>query len=593
MRSEIIYPLSHRSAATRLAVGFVCFSALWVVGSDYLLNAFALPHSLGRLQTEKGLIYVVVSGLLIWLSVRAMERDEANRRALNESRLRRLKESGLLGVADRRPDGQITYVNETLAQMLGYSYHELIGMQMTKLLPSTYDHLQAEANQQLDEFGRTSLLELELLRKDGSRVPILGGRARLDTHGEEIVYFIDITQLKRSEEQRSQLQQQLLHSEKINAIGRFAGGIAHDFNNELAVIVGYGSLLYARVSGDEMSCSNVSQILKAAERSRDFIRQLLAFSRKQELRQEVVDLNETIAEMGSMLRPLLNEDIEFRVLASGKEECAAIDKSQFQQIMINLVMNARDAMPNGGVLTIAVGESVGNSGQEKVERSRESVVVRITDTGTGIEDSIQSKIFEPFFTTKEQSGGTGLGLAMVYGIVKQNNGDIEVVSKAGEGASFILKFPRVKKPAPSKNESALAAPTRLRGTVLLAEDRGDLREMLAEILVRNGLHVLVAFDGENAVKIARETEETIDLVISDVMMPRMNGPDAVRRIRVSRPTVKVIYLSGYTELVVPEENDILIAKPVTPQALIEAINNCLVGTVSPVESSARRTRVAA
>src|SRR5689334_1290402 len=185
----------------------------------------------------------------------------------------------------------------------------------------------------------------------------------------------------------------------------------------------------------------------------------------------------------------------------------------------------------------------------------------------------------------------GLGLAMVYGIVKQNQVDIAVESKPGEGTRFFLRFPRAVKPATSKSEKVIAGPVAaLHGTVLLAEDRGDLREMLAEILTRNGLHVLVAFDGENAIEIASETEENIDLVVSDVMMPRMNGPDAVRRIRVSRPTVKAIYLSGYTELGVAEEDDILIAKPVTPEALMQAINNCLVGTPPRSQNSAPRKK---
>ncbi|HEX7961913.1 MAG TPA: ATP-binding protein, partial [Terriglobales bacterium] len=204
----------------------------------------------------------------------------------------------------------------------------------------------------------------------------------------------------------------MLHSEKINAIGRLAGGIAHDFNNELAIMLGYASLLYARPNADETSLSNVSQILKAAERARNLIRQLLTFSRKQELRMEVVDLNQAVAEMHSMVRPLLNASIELRVLRGDEPACAEIDKSQFEQMMMNLVMNAGDAMPDGGVLTIAVEQSVANFDQEKLESSRESVVLRVTDTGTGIDDSIKSKIFEPFFTTKEQSGGTGLGLAM-------------------------------------------------------------------------------------------------------------------------------------------------------------------------------------
>ena len=595
MRAEFTYPLSHRSAATRLAVAFVGWSAIWVIASDYIANAFVPQVSFWRIQTEKGLVYVVVSGLLLWLSVHAMERDEARRRALNESKLKRLKESGLIGVAGRSAEGKIVYTNETLAQMLGYSYHELIGMEMSKLVPSIYDHLREKVQKQLQQFGRTSLFEVELLRKDGFRVPILGGRAILaDENGEEIIYFIDITELKRSEEERRQLQEDLQHADKINALGRLAGGVAHDFNNELSIIIGYASLLHARLSGDEASSVNTSQILKAAERARALIRQLLAFSRKQTVRKEVVDLNQVMAEMHSMLRPLLNESVELRVLLSREDECVEIDRSQFQQIMMNLVVNARDAMPDGGVLTIAVGASSMNGNLTDREiNSREFVALRIMDTGTGIDESIRLRIFEPFFTTKERTGGTGLGLAMVYGIVKQNNGDITVTSKPGQGTSFTLKFPRAERSSASPPQTVRAEPGSLRATVLLVEDLMDLREMLAQILSRKGLRVLVASDGVNAIKIASETQGTIDLIITDVMMPRMRGPDAVRKIRESRPAVKAIYLSGYTESLVPEGNDVLIPKPVAPEALLNAIEKCLFARTGPPENVPSHSNFAA
>jgi len=262
MRTEITYPLSPRSAATRLALGFVVWSTIWIVTSDYLVNLLTPPKGFWLLQTEKGLIYVAVSGLLLWLSVRAIEREEERRRALNESKLQRLRESGLIGVAGRTRSGRLDYVNETFAQMLGYNYHELIGIEASKLIPSGYDHLKEQLEIQLHEFGRTPLLELELIRKDGSRVPILGGRAKLvDANGGEILYFVDITQLRRSEKERQQLHEQLLQSEKINTVGQLAGSIAHDFNNELAIIVGYASLLDERLSQDEVSHSNTSLIL--------------------------------------------------------------------------------------------------------------------------------------------------------------------------------------------------------------------------------------------------------------------------------------------------------------------------------------------
>ncbi|HZR58921.1 MAG TPA: ATP-binding protein [Terriglobales bacterium] len=445
MRAEVTYPLSPRSGATRLAATFVVWSTIWVVTSDYLLHAVAPRLSSWPLQTEKGLVYVAVSGLLLWLSVRAMERDEAERRALNESKRRRLEESGLIGVAGRAADGKIEYVNETFAQMLGYGYHELIGMQMSQLIPHTYTHLREKAEWHLRQFGRTGLFELELARKDGSLMPILGGRATLaSAHGEEIAYFVDITELRRSEEERQQLHEQLLQSEKINALGQLAAGAAHDFNNELAVIIGYASALHAKLNKDEASRGNTSQILKAADRAKILIGQLLAFSREQPSNREVIDLNQAVREMHSMLRPLLNENIELHVIPNEQQECIEIDPTQLHQIIMNLVMNARDAMPNGGTLAIAVSRSAMDGfSKELPDKSREFVMLQVTDTGKGIDDSIKLRIFEPFFTTKKQSGGTGLGLATVYGIVKQNNGDIEVTSKLGQGSSFTIKFPRV------------------------------------------------------------------------------------------------------------------------------------------------------
>src|SRR5262249_5441952 len=301
MRGEVVFSLSHRSAATRLALAFVAWSAIWVVFSDYLVNVLAPPLNFWRLQTEKGLVYVAVSGLLIWFSIRAMEHDEVARRALNEFRLKCLRESGLIGVAGRTADGTINYVNETLAQMLGYSYHELIGQKISGLVSPKYAHIQEQSENELREFGRTSLVEVELLRKDGSVIPIVGGRAaQAGKDGEETIYFVDITRLRHSEEARKQLQEQLWHSEKINALGQLAGGIAHDFNNELAVIIGYASLLETPSSADDTQ-RGASQILKAAERSRKLIRQLLAFSRKQIVHTEVIDLNHTIRELQSML----------------------------------------------------------------------------------------------------------------------------------------------------------------------------------------------------------------------------------------------------------------------------------------------------
>jgi signal transduction histidine kinase/CheY-like chemotaxis protein len=462
--------------------------------------------------------------------------------------------------------------------MLRYDYHDLVGMKASTLVPAAYEDLKEKVELELREFGRSSLFELELIRKDRSQVPVMGGRAMIaGGSGDEICYFVDITDLRRSEQQRKQLQEQLQQSEKINAVGQLAGGIAHDFNNELAIIIGYASLLDGRLAGDQVSRVHTEHILKSAERARKLIRQLLMFSRKQPSQTEIIDLNRAIAEMDTMLRPLLRDNIELRVHLSHEAECIEIEPSQFQQILLNLVVNARDAMPYGGALTITLGHSPGND-EAKASGSPQFVTLEVADTGTGIDEAIKSRIFDPFFTTKEQSGGCGLGLAVVHGIVKQSQGEIHLTSQPGQGSSFLLKFPRVEQTAAREVQPAANVPARLSGTVLLAEDLDDLREMLIQILSQKGLRVLAASDGIGAVKVASETKGTIDLIITDVLMPRMNGPDAVRRIRESRPGVKVVYLSGYTESVVPEGSDLLLAKPIAPEELVQAVQNCLIGT---------------
>jgi two-component system cell cycle sensor histidine kinase/response regulator CckA len=578
MRREIIFPLSHRSAATRLAIAFVLWSAMWVVTSDYFLYfVFGSPLNFWGLQTEKGLIYVAVSGALLWFSIRSMERDEAGRRASNESKLRSLKESGLIGVSGWASDGKITYANETLAQILGYSQHELLGADASKFIPVECAEIYRRAEKELLERGRTSIHELQLMRKDGSRVPVLGGRALVEgTDHSCIGYFLDTSGLKRSEAERKRLEEELVHSEKINALGQLAGGIAHDFNNQLAVIIGYTSLLESKLGSDESSRENTQQVLRAADRARTLIRQLLAFSRKQMLRREVVDLNKLLREMQSMLRPLVNENIEIVLKLSPEPQLVEIDQSQFEQVLLNLVVNGRDAMPQGGVLTLTLSHSrVESESKESMIGSGEYVTLQVSDTGCGIEDSIKQRIFEPFFTTKQHKGGTGLGLSTAYGIVTQSGGEISVTSKTGIGSSFTIQLPRLQKardaPAqatPEDGRDALAA------TVLLVEDLEDLREITAQILSDRGLRVLQAKDGLEAVEMARK-HNVIDLVLSDIVMPRLNGPEAVRRIRESHPNIKVIYLSGYADSVITEEDDVLLAKPITPDALIASIRNSL------------------
>ena len=582
MRQEVTFQLTHRSAATRIAIAFIIWSALWVVVSDYVLEHVArFQQRFWTAQTEKGLFYVFVSGLLLWLAVRAVEREEAARRQITESKLRLLKESGLIGVASWGEDRRFNYVNEALSQMLGYRRSELIGQEVRSLIPEEYVLSLLEAQEELRLHGRTSLHKGELIRKDGTTVPIVGGAGCLPGSSERTGYFVDISELTESEEERRQLSEKLLHSEKLNAIGQLAGGVAHNFNNELAIIVGYSSMIDAAAEGDEVCHDRAQQVLKAAERARKLVGQLLAFSRKQELHREVIDVNLLLEEMRSMLRQVLDARIELRLTLSEEEECIDIDPSQFEQAIVNLAVNAQQAMPTGGILTIDVGHRNARVGGINTPE-QPYVTVTLSDTGCGMTPATQARLFEPFFTTRQKSGGTGLGLSTAHGIVKQSGGDILIASELDKGTTFTLLFPRSEsKPAPPVELKPVRSTEAMTATVLLVEDMDAVREMMAQILASKGLAVISAMDGLHAVEIARSQKNSIDLVLTDVVMPRMSGPEAVHQIRQSHPEIKVIYFSGYTdtELIDVSEGDVIIWKPIKPEALIETIRECLAGTI--------------
>jgi len=582
MRQEVTFQLTHRSAATRIAIAFIIWSAVWVVLSDYVLERVAgFQQRFWTAQTEKGIFYVFVSGVLLWLAVRAVEHEEAARRQITESKLRLLRQSGLIGVASWGEDSKLTYVNEALCQMLGYVRTELNGQDVRSLVPEECVLFLLEAQEELRMHGRTSLHKAELRRKDGTVVPIVGGAGLTPGSQERTGYFVDISELTESEEERRQLSEKLLHSEKLNAIGQLAGGVAHNFNNELAIIVGYTSMMDAAAENDEVCHDRAQQVLKAAERARKLVGQLLAFSRKQELHREVIDVNLLLEEMRSMLRQVLDARIDLRLTLSEEEECIDIDPSQFEQVVVNLAVNAQQAMPTGGILTIEVDHRNARIGGASTPE-QPYVTVTLSDTGCGMTPATQARLFEPFFTTRQKTGGTGLGLSTAHGIVKQSGGDILITSELNKGTTFTLLFPRSEsKPAPPIELHPAPSASDMSATVLLVEDMDAVREMMAQILASKGLSVISAMDGLHAVEIARSQKHSIDLVLTDVVMPRMSGPEAVHQIRESHPEIKVIYFSGYTdtELIDVSEGDVIIWKPIKPEALIETIRECLAGTM--------------
>ncbi|MBW2147859.1 MAG: PAS domain S-box protein [Deltaproteobacteria bacterium] len=402
----------------------------------------------------------------------------------------------------------------------------------------------------------------------------------VENEGEEIRVLLLIEDHTRER----RLEEQFLLAQKMEAIGRLAGGVAHDFNNLLTAITGYTQLLLIKMDLDHSMRREMEEIQKAADRAADLIRQLLAFSRRQVLEPHVLDLNEVVADMDRMLRRLIGEDIELVTVLAPDLGRIKADRSQVEQIIANLAVNARDAMPTGGILTLETDTVILDEAYARDHMgvtSGQYIMLAVTDTGCGMTREVMEHLFEPFFTTKEIGKGTGLGLATVYGIVNQSGGNIWVYSEPGQGTTFKIYLPRVE-----ESEKAIFnhdEPLSLEGgheTILLVEDEPVVREITCRMLKNLGYSVLEASDGEEAIQRAQEHEGPIDLMITDVVMPQMSGQKLARRLEPSRPDMKVIYISGYTNNVIVkngllEPRVVFLQKPYTVQSLATKVRQVL------------------
>jgi two-component system, cell cycle sensor histidine kinase and response regulator CckA len=382
---------------------------------------------------------------------------------------------------------------------------------------------------------------------------------------------------------RKQLEAQLRQAQKMEAVGRLAGGIAHDFNNLLMVIQGYTELLLDRLGGEHPLRRNAEQIHDASQRAAGLTRQLLAFSRKQMLDPQVLNIREVVSDMEKILRRLIGEDIELVTMNAGDLWCVRADRSQVEQVILNLAVNSRDAMPNGGKLTIETAnvELDSSYSRQAVVEPGEYVMLAVSDTGTGMDAATQAHVFEPFFTTKEKGKGTGLGLATVYGIVKQSGGYIWVYSEVGKGATFKVYLPRVRDEDPqmSKKPDARAS---MRGheTILLVEDEKGVRELAREYLTQEGYEVLEAQNAEDALKLAQARAGTIQLLFTDVVMAGMSGRQLAEEMQKLRPGIRVLYMSGYTDEAIVHHGllgrgMILLQKPFTLNSLAMKVRETL------------------
>jgi two-component system, cell cycle sensor histidine kinase and response regulator CckA len=388
----------------------------------------------------------------------------------------------------------------------------------------------------------------------------------------------------RNRRDRTRLEEQFRQAQKMEAVGRLAGGVAHDFNNLLTVITGYSDLLLAGQDLKESHRSALEQIRRSAERGGALTNQLLAFSRPQPLQARPVRMNELALQMEKMFRRLIGEDIELVTIAAATEDTVEADPGRLEQVIMNLVVNARDAMANGGKLTIETGtvplDGSFCAGQFGVEPGR-YVVIAVTDTGAGMDSETQSHLFEPFFTTKKVGRGTGLGLATAYGIIRQSHGAIRFESELGKGTTASIYLPLVedRKRAAAETVPPRIAPTGAE-TVLLVEDEARVRKLILGILKAHGYTVLEATRGEEAIRLCKSRPGAIDLAVIDVVMPEMSGPDLARQIAPICPAMRVLYISGYTDEAVvhhgiPQSGVEFLQKPFLPEALLRKVREVL------------------
>ncbi|HSS18732.1 MAG TPA: PAS domain S-box protein [Pyrinomonadaceae bacterium] len=521
--------------------------------------------------------------------ITARKRAEVELRQ-SEERYRDLVENARDIIYEHDLQGRYTSINKAGERLTGYSSVEASALNLEATVVPGYVNIAREMIRRKLAGETVTAYELEILRKDGGQVPVEVNTRLVFQDGVPVgVQGIarDITERKRLEEALRESEEQLRQSQKLEAIGQLAGGVAHDFNNLLTAINGYSALALRRVGPEHPITPYLEEIKKAGDRAANLTRQLLAFGRKQLLQPLAINLNDIVADMIKMLKRLIGEDVQLATKLGETLKQVKADPGQLEQVLVNLVVNARDAMPRGGTVTI----ETANLTLDGVYASKhvgvtpgEYVMLAVSDTGLGMDHQVQSRIFEPFFTTKEKGKGTGLGLSTVYGIIRQSGGNVWVYSEIAKGTTFKVYLPQVEEEAALQTESTMAA-TIKRGweTVLLVEDEDMVRNLASELLEDSGYVVIKANGGEEAIKLCREHGAPIDLLITDVVMPKISGKEVAAQLRVIHPETKVLFMSGYTDQAIVHhgivDSDIaFIQKPFSEQALAQKVRDVLDST---------------
>ncbi len=607
-RIEILVPESYRREHHHHRENFAKTPKTRRMGANLDLSGrrrdgseFPVEISLSPVSTEKGMF--VLSAIRDISPRKRMEEElrraheELYQRTVEQlgeyrSRLALIIDSSEDAIIGQDLDGSITSWNKGAERIYGYAPEEVIGMNISLLVPpdEAANGLPDESSEILEEVARGEGIEhRESVRvtKDGRRLDVSISVSPLrDAKGDVIgasAIARDMTDQKRTENQLHQ-------SQKMEAIGRLAGGVAHDFNNILGIINACTEFLRDRIEpAAESSLADssiyVENIKKAIERGSALTRQLLAFSRSSAIQPRILDLNERLKDVSKLLRPLMGDDVEVLIVSRSPSAVVEADPGQLDQIVVNLAVNARDAMPRGGKFILETGSAKFDEAfaeQHQAMPAGKYVVLAISDTGNGMNEATVSRIFEPFFTTKEAGKGTGLGLATVYGIVKQSAGHILVYSEPGHGTTFKIYLPSAehKIGLGTKSEAESVGPKRQGTTILLVEDDEVMRSLTKKVLEEHGYTVVEANDGESALESVQSYPGVIDLLLTDVVMRRVSGPELGERLGSSHPALKVVYMSGYTGELIAEREVLkrgvtLLEKPFTRTALLNTIHTVL------------------
>lgn len=540
------------------------------MGKTFLasINQAVVDEGGGRVRT-RGVIHDLTA-----------EREMRQALQASEDRFQRFFEEAPLGIAILSDHGMIEDCNPALAAMMGGQVKDIEGKPFRSLMLENDSATVLSALERMDTSGQMES-PIEVTLRQGKEVSVQLFARRFKGSKNIVLHCIDLTKQK-------ELEQKFVQSQKMQAIGQLAGGVAHDFNNLLTAMIGYCDLLLLRHKPGDPSFGDIMQIKQNSNRAANLVRQLLAFSRQQTLRPQVHDVSEILTEISYLIRRLIGANIAFEVMHGQDLGFIKVDVGQMEQVLINLAVNARDAMEQGGKLSIET-LAYSNDSPEKLAEDilppGQWVRIDIRDTGCGIPDSIITRIFEPFFTTKEVGQGTGLGLATVYGIIRQTGGFLDVKSKVGEGTTFTLFLPRLSDEEAAKGlqveQGAAPESADLTGTarILLVEDEDAVRAFSTRALTNKGYEVLDAESGEKALSIVQSiTGKPLDLVITDVIMPQMDGPTLAQNIRKIFPKLKIIFISGYTEDKLKEhmgENIYFLPKPFTLKQLAAKVKDVL------------------